>query len=88
MFSPVSFCFFCTNFSIINQSTVTDCLIENLAAPEKQDFKISDISYSPWLQSLASFAAAIFKRYALDFGGILQYIANQLKAAQTWAKQT
>jgi len=54
-------------------------LIENLAAPEKQGFKISDISYSPWLQSLAAVAAAIFKRYAIDFGGILQYIANQLK---------
>ncbi|CAK5013732.1 unnamed protein product [Meloidogyne enterolobii] len=58
------------------------CLIENLAAPEKQDFKVLDISYSPWLQSLASFSAAIFKRYNIDLGGILQYITNQLKDAK------
>jgi hypothetical protein len=61
---------------------LSDCLIESLAEPEKQDFKISNISFSPWLQSLANFAAAIFKRYAIDFGGILQYIANQLKDAK------
>uniref|UniRef100_A0A914HDU3 THO complex subunit 2 n=1 Tax=Globodera rostochiensis TaxID=31243 RepID=A0A914HDU3_GLORO len=59
------------------------CLIENLAAPEKQEFKISDISFSGWLQSLANFAAAIFKRYNIDFTGILQYIANQLKDTQS-----
>jgi hypothetical protein len=76
MFFHVSIPFKFYNFSLFY---FLDCLIENLAAPEKQDFKISDISYSPWLQSLAAVAAAIFKRYAIDFGGILQYIANQLK---------
>ncbi|KAL3090360.1 hypothetical protein niasHS_006812 [Heterodera schachtii] len=59
------------------------CLIENLAAPEKQQYKISDISFSGWLQSLANFSSAIFKRYNIDFTGILQYIANQLKDSQS-----
>uniref|UniRef100_A0A915DV85 Uncharacterized protein n=1 Tax=Ditylenchus dipsaci TaxID=166011 RepID=A0A915DV85_9BILA len=31
------------------------------------------------MSSLANFSAAVCKRYSIDFSGILQYIANQLK---------
>ncbi|KAI1732320.1 transcription factor/nuclear export subunit protein 2 domain-containing protein [Ditylenchus destructor] len=55
------------------------CLIENLAEPEKQAYKTTDVAFSPWLSSLANFSAAVCKRYSVDFSGILQYIANQLK---------
>lgn len=54
-------------------------MIENLSNPVKAQSKTSDGAFSLWLISLASFTAAVYKRYSIDFTGLLQYIANQLK---------
>lgn len=51
----------------------------HLCAPEKQKLKASDAALSPWLTSLSTFVAQVFKRYAIDLIGVLQYIANELK---------
>lgn len=55
-------------------------IIEALASPEKERMKHDDTNISAWLQSLANFSATIFKKYPIDLSGILQYVANQLKA--------
>ncbi|CAG9532705.1 unnamed protein product [Cercopithifilaria johnstoni] len=55
------------------------CIIEHLAAPDKQQLKASDGSLSPWLQSLATFVGNVFLKYNIELTGVLQYVANQLK---------
>uniref|UniRef100_V5GMM5 Putative keke-like motif-containing transcription regulator rlr1/suppressor of sin4 n=2 Tax=Ixodes ricinus TaxID=34613 RepID=V5GMM5_IXORI len=40
-------------------------------------------SISLWLQSLASFCGAVFKKYSIDLTGLLQLVANQLKAEKS-----
>lgn len=57
----------------------SDCIIEHLASPDKQQLKASDGTLSPWLQSLATFVGAAFKKYNMELTGVLQYVANQLK---------
>ena len=37
------------------------------------------MAISPWLQSLSSFSGSVLKKYPVDLGGVLQFIANQLK---------
>jgi len=56
------------------------CLIESLASADRDRFKHDGTSISLWLQSLASFCGAIFKKYNIELTGLLQYVANQLKA--------
>ncbi|KAI6227391.1 THO complex subunit 2 [Aphelenchoides fujianensis] len=56
-----------------------DSLIESLADPLKQTLKTSDGTLSKWLQALASFSGAVYRRYNVEYEGLLQYIANQLK---------
>lgn len=46
--------------------------------------KISDITLSPWLQSLATFVGVVFKKYSIELTGVLQYVANQLKAGKSF----
>lgn len=41
------------------------------------------MAISPWLQSLSSFSGSVCKKYSLDLGGILQFIANQLKSEKS-----
>lgn len=48
--------------------------------------KISDITLSPWLQSLATFVGVVFKKYSIELTGVLQYVANQLKAGKRLVK--
>ncbi|VDK68981.1 unnamed protein product [Litomosoides sigmodontis] len=55
------------------------CIIEHLAAPDKQQLKASDGSLSPWLQSLSTFVGNVFLKYNVELTGVLQYVANQLK---------
>ncbi|XP_066928394.1 THO complex subunit 2-like [Clytia hemisphaerica] len=62
---------------------MTFCVIEALANPDKQRMKQSDTNLSPWLQSLSQFCGAVFKKYPTDITGLLQYIANQLKAGKS-----
>jgi THO complex subunit 2 len=33
-----------------------------------------------WLQSLANFCGAIYKKYNIELSGLLQYVGNQLKS--------
>ena len=56
------------------------CLIESLANAEKKRVKHDSTSISSWLQSLSSFCGAVFKKYNIELTGLLQYVANQLKA--------
>jgi THO complex subunit 2 len=56
------------------------CLVESLSQADKKRFKHDGTSISLWLQSLASFCGAVFKKYPIELGGLLQYVANQLKA--------
>lgn len=56
------------------------CLIECLANADKKRVKHDSTSISGWLQSLSSFSGAVFKKYSIELTGLLQYVANQLKA--------
>lgn len=58
------------------------CIIEELASPGREKMKISDVTLSSWLQSIATFVGAVCKKYAIELTGILQYVANQLKAGK------
>lgn len=46
----------------------------------QEKMKYDDTNLSPWLKSLANFAALALKKYQVEFAGLLQYICNQLKA--------
>lgn len=56
------------------------CLIESLANAEKKRVKHDSTSISTWLQSLSSFCGAVYKKYTIELAGLLQFVANQLKA--------
>lgn len=60
------------------------CLVESLASADRDRFKHDGTSISLWLQSLASFCGAIFKKYNIELTGLLQYVANQLKAQKRY----
>jgi len=59
------------------------CIIEALANPDKERMKCDDTNISNWLQSLASFCGNILKKYSIELSGLLQYVANQLKAGKS-----
>lgn len=59
------------------------CLVETLAGADRDRLKHDGNSISLWLQSLASFCGAIFKKYNIELTGLLQYVANQLKAQKS-----
>ncbi|KAK7500593.1 hypothetical protein BaRGS_00008168 [Batillaria attramentaria] len=59
------------------------CIIEAVANPEKERMKTDDTNISLWLQSLANFAGAICRKYTVELTGIMQYVANQLKAGKS-----
>lgn len=59
------------------------CLIEALAQADRDRFKHDGTSISLWLQSLANFCGAIFKKYNIELSGLLQYVANQLKSQKS-----
>jgi hypothetical protein len=63
------------------------CLVESLASADRDRFKHDGTSISLWLQSLASFCGAIFKKYNIELTGLLQYVANQLKAQKRYEIQ-
>ncbi|GAB1302737.1 THO complex subunit 2 [Apodemus speciosus] len=66
------------------RTTLIYCIIEALANPEKERMKHDDTTISSWLQSLASFCGAVFRKYPIDLAGLLQYVANQLKAGKSF----
>ncbi|XP_025831929.1 THO complex subunit 2 [Agrilus planipennis] len=59
------------------------CLIESLSNADKKRVKHDSTSISNWLQSLSSFCGAVFKKYNIELTGLLQYVANQLKAQKS-----
>lgn len=59
------------------------CLVESLTQADRDRYKHDGTSISLWLQSLASFCGAIFKKYNIELTGLLQYVANQLKAQKS-----
>lgn len=59
------------------------CLIETLAQADRARLETDGTSLSLWLQSLAHFCGAIFKKYNIELTGLLQYVANQLKAQKS-----
>ncbi|KAG9478503.1 THO complex subunit 2 isoform X2 [Eleutherodactylus coqui] len=68
----------------LNYDVLAYCIIEALANPEKEKIKHDDTTISTWLQSLASFCGAIFRKYPIELTGLLQYVANQLKAGKSF----
>ncbi|XP_062856432.1 THO complex subunit 2 isoform X2 [Trichomycterus rosablanca] len=60
------------------------CIIEALANPEKEKMKHDDTTISSWLQSLASLCGAVFRKYPIELGGLLQYVTNQLKVGKSF----
>ncbi|XP_063912789.1 THO complex subunit 2 isoform X2 [Zophobas morio] len=59
------------------------CLVECLANADKKRVKHDSTSISTWLQSLSSFCGAVYKKYIIELTGLLQYVANQLKAQKS-----
>ncbi|CAO1439091.1 unnamed protein product [Diamesa hyperborea] len=59
------------------------CLVEALASTGRDRFKYNGTSLSDWLQSLANFCGAIYKKYNIELSGLLQYVGNQLKAQKS-----
>ncbi|XP_068150279.1 THO complex subunit 2 [Drosophila tropicalis] len=59
------------------------CIIESLTLTGRLRFKDDGTSLSLWLQSLASFCGAIYKKYGIELSGLLQYVANQLKSQKS-----
>ncbi|XP_053555090.1 LOW QUALITY PROTEIN: THO complex subunit 2 [Bombina bombina] len=68
----------------LNYDVLAYCIIEALANPEKEKMKHDDTTISSWLQSLASFCGAVFRKYPIELAGLLQYVANQLKAGKSF----
>ncbi|XP_069468772.1 THO complex subunit 2 isoform X2 [Ambystoma mexicanum] len=68
----------------LNYDVLAYCIIEALANPEKERMKHDDTTISDWLQSLASFCGAVFRKYPIELVGLLQYVANQLKAGKSF----
>uniref|UniRef100_A0ABD2WT94 THO complex subunit 2 n=1 Tax=Trichogramma kaykai TaxID=54128 RepID=A0ABD2WT94_9HYME len=67
----------------ISYDVLSYCLIEALASAERNRFKHDGTSISLWLTSLAAFCGAIFKKYNIELTGLLQYVANMLKAQKS-----
>ena len=59
------------------------CVLEALSNPEKERTNHDGTTISLWLTSLSGFCGAIYKKYNMDLTGLLQYVANQLKAQKS-----
>ncbi|XP_061818177.1 THO complex subunit 2 isoform X1 [Nerophis lumbriciformis] len=68
----------------LNYDVLAYCIIEALANPEKEKMKHDDTTISSWLQSLAILCGAVFRKYPIELAGLLQYVANQLKAGKSF----
>ena len=55
------------------------CIVEVLTL-DKDRTANDAMAISPWLQSLSSFCGAAFKKFNIELGGALQFVANQLKS--------
>lgn len=59
------------------------CVLEALSSPDKERTNSDGSTISMWLTSLSAFCGAIYKKYNMDLTGLLQYVANQLKAQKS-----
>lgn len=57
------------------------CLLEALCAGKEN---IGGAAHPPWLQALAAFAGAAFKKHNIELTALLQFVANRLKAQQRY----
>lgn len=55
------------------------CLLEALCSGRS----IGGAAHPPWLQALAAFAGAAFKKHNIELTALLQFVANRLKAQQS-----
>ncbi|XP_026326436.1 THO complex subunit 2 isoform X2 [Hyposmocoma kahamanoa] len=56
------------------------CLLEALSVGRGS---VSGAAHPPWLQALAAFAGAAFKKHNIELTALLQFVANRLKAQQS-----
>ncbi|KAI5636701.1 transcription- and export-related complex subunit domain-containing protein [Phthorimaea operculella] len=56
------------------------CLLEALCAGRSL---MGGAAHPPWLQALAAFAGAAFKKHNIELTALLQFVANRLKAQQS-----
>lgn len=71
---------FLTNLSY---DVLAYCVIEALSNPSRERTKHDGATISPWLLSLGNFCGSIVKKYPVELPGLLQFIANQLKAEKS-----
>jgi THO complex subunit 2 len=57
--------------------------LEALSNPDKERTNHDGTTISMWLTALSAFCGAIYKKYNIDLTGLLQYVANQLKAQKS-----
>lgn len=55
------------------------CLLEALCSGRA----VGGAAHPPWLQALAAFAGAAFKKHNIELTALLQFVANRLKAQQS-----
>lgn len=67
----------------ISYDVLIFCVIEALANPSKERTKHDGATISPWLLSLANFCGSVVKKYPVELPGLLQFVANQLKAEKS-----
>ena len=58
------------------------CVVEYLTM-DKERTANDAMAISPWLQSLSNFCGAGFKKFSIELGGVLQFVANQLKSEKS-----
>ena len=56
------------------------CIIESLNDPNRTKNKSDGTSISMWITALSSFCRLVYKKHTIELKGLLQYVANQLKA--------
>lgn len=54
------------------------CLLEALCVGRSS----GGAAHPPWLQALAAFAGAAFKKHNIELTALLQFVANRLKSQQ------
>lgn len=67
----------------VSYDVLVCCIIEALADPRKDRTKHDGASISPWLLSLGNFCGSMVRKYNVELPGLLQFIANQLKAERS-----
>ncbi|XP_076041102.1 THO complex subunit 2-like protein isoform X4 [Oratosquilla oratoria] len=66
----------------LSYDVLSYCLVE-LVSESKDRIANDSMGIAPWLQSLSAFCGAAFKKYNMELSGMLQFVANQLKAEKS-----